>query len=67
MAARPWNALSLQAQDGAGVRSLRHRQVDGAGRRRHPDARPEDGFRQSDWHIDVNIVAVPGEESMGID
>jgi len=67
MAIAPRNASSLQAQDFTSIRSLRHRQDDGPPWRGRSDFRPEDGFRQRDGQVEMNVVALPGKELVRID
>src|SRR5690348_16534371 len=61
------DALALEAEHRAAVRSARHLQGNGPVYRRHGNGRPEHGLDQGHGDIDMNVFIFPGEEGMRLD
>ena len=61
------NPLTAEPQDRTGVGSFRHRHCHGAGRCRHGDAGAEDGLGQCHRQVEVDVVALTGEERVRLD
>src|SRR5262245_6418640 len=61
------NTLAPEPQDCTGVGSFRHRHRHCAGRCGHGDAGAEDGLRQRDRQVEIDVVSLSQEERVRLD
>src|SRR4029077_17965287 len=60
-------AFAAQSEPRAGVRAFGHGHAHWSARRRHIELGSEHSFRQADRQLEVDVVALAGEEPMRLD